>query len=171
MEEKRGGWVGKVLLALLALVLVLSWAKGGKTETRNGVTIRTERNDQPDTLQFGNDAERIAGDLKSTLGSGYTFSWTASGYKFSFQARTESVSGDDLADLYAADPTGTQDMIDKLNESMKNANKSTLDRFKALGYKSPTVVFSMVTSDDMEVCTVTNGKITRSITKDNFKYG
>ena len=171
MEEKRGGWVGKVLLALLALVLVLSWAKGGKTETRNGVTIRTERNDQPDTLQFGNDAERIAGDLKSALGSGYTFSWTARGYKFSFQARTESVSGDDLADLYAADPTGTQDMIDKLNESMKNANKSTLDRFKALGYSQCTVLFSLTASDGMEICTVQNGRITRSITKDNFKYG
>ena len=171
MEEKRGGWVGKVLLALLALVLVLSWAKGGKTETRNGVTIRTERNDQPDTLQFGNDAERIAGDLKSALGSGYTFSWTASGYKFSFQARTESVSGDDLADLYAEDPEGTQDMIDKLNESMKNANKSTLDRFKALGYSQCTVLFTLTASDGMEICTVQNGRITRSITKDNFKYG
>lgn len=171
MEEKRGKWVGKVLLALLVLVLVLSWAKGGKTETRNGVTIRTERNDQPDTAQFGDDAERIAGDLKSALGSGYTFSWTASGYKFSFQARTESVSGDDLADLYAADPTGTQDMIDKLNESMQSANKSTLDRFKVLGYSKCTVLFTLTASDGMEICTVKNGKITRSITKDNFKYG
>lgn len=171
MEEKRGKWVGKVLLALLALVLVLSWAKGGKTETRNGVTIRTERNDQPDTAQFGDDAERIAGDLKSALGSGYTFSWTASGYKLTFTVKIQDLSGDDLADLYAIDAAEAQKIIDDLNESMKSANSGTLDRFKALGYKSPTVVFSMVTSDDMEVCTVTNGKITRSITKDNFKYG
>ena len=171
MEEKRGGWVGKVLLALLALVLVLSWAKGGKTETQNDVTIRTERNDQPDTLQFGNDAERIAGDLKSALGSGYTFSWTASGYKLTFTVKIQDLSGDDLADLYAIDAAEAQKIIDNLNESMKSANSGTLQRFKTLGYKSPSVVFSMVTSDDMEVCTVTNGKITHSITKDNFRYG
>lgn len=171
MEEKRGGWVGKVLLALLALVLVLSWAKGGKTETRNGVTIRTERNDQPDTLQFGNDAERIAGDLKSALGSNYKYSWTASGYKMTFTVKIQDLSGDDLADLYAIDAAEAQKIIDYLNESMKSANSGILDRFKALGYKSPTVVFSMVTSDGMEICTVQNGRITRSITKDNFKYG
>ena len=171
MEEKRGGWVGKVLLALLALVLVLSWAKGGKTETRNGVTIRTEKNEQPSTAQFGDDAERIAGDLKSALGSNYKYSWTASGYKMTFTVKIQDLSGDDLAELYAADPTGTQDMIDKLNESMKNANKSTLDRFKALGYSQCTVLFTLTASDGMEICTVKNGRITRSITKDNFKYG
>lgn len=191
MEERRGGCfggflkiVGGIVVGVLILSLVLSGIRSCNYAVKRGssgssyssstgenVTVVTEKNEQPSTWQFGDDAEQVVKELKDALGSNYKYSWTASGYKLTFTVKIQELSGDDLADLYAADAAEAQKIIDNLNESMKSANSGTLDRFKILGYKSPTVVFSMVTSDDMEVCTVTNGKITHSITKDNFRYG
>lgn len=179
MEEKQSGLVAKVLIALLAVFILVSIARGcgflpssrKPDQSETSVTVVTEKDEQPSTWQFGDDAEQVVKDLKDSLGSKYKYSWTASGYKLSFTVKIPDLSGDDLADLYAVDAVEAQKIIDNLNESMKSANSGTLDRFKLLGYKSPTVVFSMVTSDDMEVCTVTNGKITHSISKDNFRYG
>lgn len=191
MEERRGGCfggflkiVGGIVVGVLILSLVLSGIRSCNYAVKRGssgssyssstgenVTVVTEKNEQPSTWQFGDDAEQVVKELKDALGSNYKYSWTASGYKLTFTVKIQELSGDDLADLYANDAAEAQKIIDNLNDSMKSANSGTLDRFKILGYKSPTVVFSMVTSDDMEVCTVTNGKITRSITKDNFKYG
>ena len=191
MEERRGGCfggflkiVGGIVVGVLILSLVLSGIRSCNYAVKRGnsgssyssstgenVTVVTEKNEQPSTWQFGDDAEQVVKDLKDALGSNYKYSWTASGYKLTFTVKIQDLSGDDLADLYAIDAAEAQKIIDNLNESMKSANSGTLQRFKTLGYKSPTVVFSMVTSDDMEVCTVTNGKITHSITKDNFRYG
>lgn len=191
MEERRGGCfggflkiVGGIVVGVLVLSLVLSGIRSCNYAVKRGssgssyssstgenVTVVTEKNEQPSTWQFGDDAEQVVKELKDALGSNYKYSWTASGYKLSFTVKIQELSGDDLADMYAIDAAEAQKIIDNLNESMKSANSSTLQRFKTLGYKSPTVVFSMVTSDDMEVCTVTNGKITHSITKDNFRYG
>lgn len=191
MEEKRGGCfggflkiVGGIVVGVLILSLVLSGIRSCNYAVKRGssgssyssstgenVTVVTEKNEQPSTWQFGDDAEQVVKELKDALGSNYKYSWTASGYKLTFTVKIQDLSGDDLADLYAIDAAEAQKIIDNLNESMKSANSGTLQRFKTLGYKSPSVVFSMVTSDDMEVCTVTNGKITHSITKDNFRYG
>lgn len=191
MEERRGGCfggflkiVGGIVVGVLILSLVLSGIRSCNYAVKRGssgssyssstgenVTVVTEKNEQPSTWQFGDDAEQAVEELKNALGSKYKYTWTASGYKLTFTVKIQDLSGDDLADLYAADAAEAQKIIDNLNESMKSANSGTLDRFKILGYKSPTVVFSMVTSDDMEICTVTNGKITHSITKDNFRYG
>lgn len=191
MEERRGGCIGgffKIVGGIVIGVILLSFILNGirscnyavkrgssgssySSSTGENVTVVTEKNEQPSTWQFGDDAEQVVKELKDALGSNYKYSWTASGYKLTFTVKIQDLSGDDLADLYAADAAEAQKIIDNLNESMKSANSGTLQRFKTLGYKSPTVVFSMVTSDDMEVCTVTNGKITHSITKDNFRYG
>ena len=191
MEERRGGCfggflkiVGGIVVGVLILSLVLSGIRSCNYAVKRGssgssyssstgenVTVVTEKNEQPSTWQFGDDAEQVVKELKDALGSNYKYSWTASGYKLTFTVKIQDLSGDDLADLYAIDAAEAQKIIDNLNESMKSANSGTLQRFKTLGYKSPSVVFSMVTSDDMEVCTVTNGKITHSITKDNFRYG
>lgn len=176
--------VGGIVVGVLILSLVLSGIRSCNYAVKRGssgssyssstgenVTVVTEKNEQPSTWQFGDDAEQVVKELKDALGSNYKYSWTASGYKLTFTVKIQDLSGDDLADLYAIDAAEAQKIIDNLNESMKSANSGTLQRFKTLGYKSPSVVFSMVTSDDMEVCTVTNGKITHSITKDNFRYG
>lgn len=183
MEEKQGGHVAKVLIVLLVVFILIGIAQGcGKLNrfldsgdyfpsATQSVSVKTEKNTQPSTMQFGDDAEQIVKMLKDSLGSKYKYSWTASGYKLTFTVKIQELSGDDLADMYAVDAAEAQKIIDNLNDSMKSANSATLDRFKNLGYKSPTVVFSMVTSDDMEVCTVSNGKVTHSITKDNFRYG
>lgn len=179
-KEKSSGCllpIGIVVVVLIAVIFIngaLNQHYGGSTSSQSSgksVTVVTEKNEQPSTWQFGDDAEQVVKELKDALGSKYKYTWTASGYKLTFTVKIQELSGDDLADLYAADAAEAQKIIDNLNESMKSANSGTLDRFKILGYKSPTVVFSMVTSDDMEVCTVTNGKITHSITKDNFRYG
>lgn len=191
MEERRGGCFGgflKIVGGIVIGVILLSFILNGIRSCNYAVESRrynstpsstytssaessTQTSSEPSTWQFGDDAEQIVKDLKESLGSKYKYSWTASGYKLTFTVKIQELSGDDLADLYAADAAEAQKIIDNLNESMKSANSGTLQRFKTLGYKSPTVVFSMVTSDDMEVCTVTNGRITHSITKDNFRYG
>lgn len=179
MEEKQSGLVAKVLIALLAVFILVSIARGcgflpssrKPDQSETSVTVVTEKDEQPSTWQFGDDAEQTVKQLKESLGSKYKYTWTASGYKLTFTVKIQELSGDDLADLYAIDAAKAQEIIDNLNESMKSANSSTLQRFKTLGYKSPSVVFSMVTSDDMEICTVTNGKITHSISKDNFRFG
>ena len=191
MEERRGGCIGgffKIVGGIVIGVILLSFILNGIRSCNYAVKSKrynstpsstytssaessTQTSSEPSTWQFGDDAENIVKDLKESLGSKYKYSWTASGYKLTFTVKIQELSGDDLADLYAVDAAEAQKIIDNLNESMKSANSATLDRFKNLGYKSPTVVFSMVTSDDMEVCTVTNGRITHSITKDNFRYG
>lgn len=191
MEEKRGGCIGgffKIVGGIVIGVILLSFILNGIRSCNYAVKSKrynstpsstytssaessTQTSSEPSTWQFGDDAENVVKDLKESLGSKYKYSWTASGYKLTFTVKIQELSGDDLADMYAIDAAEAQKIIDNLNESMKSANSATLDRFKNLGYKSPTVVFSMVTSDDMEVCTVTNGRITHSITKDNFRYG
>lgn len=184
MNEKKGGCLKYFLIIVLSVAILsalsnscssnryrgnsASSAVSTPAVTQYGIKTKTS---QPSTAQFGEDAGKIVEDLKVSMGNNYKFSWMASGYKFSFTVKILDLSSNDLADLYAADSYGTQDIIDQLNESMKSANSSTVERFKSLGYAAPTVVFTMITSDDMEICSVENGEITSSITKDNFRYG
>lgn len=196
MEERRGGCIGgffRIVGGIVIGVILLSFVLNGIRSCNYAVKSRkyssspsssytssvgtdsagtdSSAASEPSTWQFGDDAEQIVNQLKESLGSNYKYSWTASGYKLTFTVKIQELSGDDLADMYAINATEAQKIIDNLNDSMKSANSATFDRFKTLGYKSPTVVFSMVTRDDMEVCTVSNGRITHSITKDNFRYG
>ena len=131
---------------------------------------QTPKPSMPSTTQFGDDAEIIVKEIKETLGD-YKYSWTANGYRLTLTVRVESITGDDLAELYAYDPSGTQSLMDRLNGAVQEANESTWERFKNLGYADCTIVFSMVTNDDMVISICTNGKITQSITKDNFRLG
>lgn len=185
MDNNRQGCLKTVLIVLATLFIIGAilgscTKNSGNTKPASSYTSSarvstkpssTPKPSMPSTMQFGDDAEQIAADMKKSLGDSYKFSWFANGYKFSFTARTLAISGDDLSALYASDPAGTQSMIDKLNASMQEANKSTWDRFKNLGYSDCTVVFSLKASDDMEICTVENGEITHSITAENFRYG
>lgn len=194
MEEKRGGCFGKFLkivggivvgfLVLAVLAGMLNSCNSSKSKKYSSSSYpdnsfsssvstakpsSTPKPSMPSTMQFGDDAEQIAKEIKETLGD-YKYSWYASGYKFSMTVKMESITGDDIADLYASSPDA-QNTIDTLNRSMRDANESIWARFKGLGYTDCTVVLSVVTNDDMEICTVENGKITHSITKDNFRYG
>ena len=182
MNENRLGCLKTLLIVIVTVVVFggIFGSCGNNSRRANSysssarATARstaTEKPTQPSTEQFGDDAETIAGEIKASLGENYKFSWFASGYKFSFTAKTTEISGDDLAVLYGSAPAYAQSLIDELNESMQDANKSTLDRFRALGYRDCTVIFTLSASDGMEICTVENGKITHKITQENFKFG
>jgi hypothetical protein len=190
MEEKRGGCLKHWLIVLLILVVVgwignncsgssgSHYRSSGSSYSSSGSSYSstapkessTEVPSQPSTWQFGDDAELIVKDIKEAFAD-YKVSWYVSGYKLSVTVKVQSLSGDDLADLYKSDAAGAQKSIDTLNDSMKSANSSVLQRFKTMGYNSPSVEFSIVTSDDMEICTVLNGAVTHSISAENFRYG
>ena len=185
MQKDRGGCLKYFLIIILVLALLGGIAKacdtirysGSYSSSSSSSYVSTPRPastrtpTQPSTTKFGDDAEAMAAEIKQTLGDGYKYSWFANGYKFSFTVKLESISGDDLADMYASDPGGAQSVVDDLNESMRQANKSTWEKFKKLGYTDCTIIFSVCASDGLEICTVENGRITHSITKDNFRYG
>ena len=190
MEEKRGGCLKKFLIVFLALALIgavvkscgsifdfenrsvgNSYSSGSYTSSPRSTAkpASTPKPSMPSTMQFGDDAEEIVKDIKEALAD-YKVSWYANGYKLSVTVKIQNLSGDDLGGMYAYE-ANAQSTIDQLNSSMQSANESTWDKLKLMGYSDCTVVFSMVTCDDMEICTVENGRITHSITKDNFRYG
>jgi hypothetical protein len=125
---------------------------------------------QPSRDAFGDEAEKIAEDFKKEF-EDYSVSWTANGYDLRITVRVADLSGDDLADMFEADPSGAQKLIDQLAESMRAANQSIVDRLKAKGFQSFTVETQMITSDGVEFSAAVNGVITKSISQDNFKYG
>lgn len=196
--EKKGGclrriiWItGTVIVCFLLLLAVVGAAVSGRqtsTRTRAPSISRTQQTEStkdqvygelgiptptasmPSASQFGDDAESIVKEIKEAMGD-YKYSWYANGYTLSLTIKAEELSGDDLADLYAADPIGTQDAIDQVTESMRRANSSTWMRFQTLGYSKCLIAFSMVTSDGMTICSAENGKITHTISADNFRYG
>ena len=170
------GWKTVVLVVLVLFVIAVklnqcnSSSSGRKPASSSYTSSYSSKPSQPSTQDFGDEAEKVVKNIKEAM-SPNTVTWYANGYELSVTVKVKEISGDDLADFYAADAAGAQDLVNQLNDSMKNANKSTVDHFKTLGYTQCHITFRVVTSDDLEICTVENGKTTHSVTKDNFKYG
>lgn len=184
MEEKRGGKLKTILLVILVLGIIGSLGKSCKSSPRSHYSSssyssgsysssarRPTSTLKPASDQFGDDAEELLKDAKSSFGDEAAVSWTVNGKKATLTVRINDISSDDIAEWFRADPAWAQDMIDDLADSMKSANKSSYDALKNKGHSGFSVVFEMQTSDYFTVCTASNGSLTYKMTQENFKYG
>lgn len=136
----------------------------GKTNTTPQAT--------PGTWEFADDAEAVVDSVKEAFAQrDVKVTWLCSGYKLLVTLKVNNISGDELRNMYWEDAEGAQATIDQLGEAMRSANSGAWQSLKDNGHTGCTVIFSMVSSDGLEMVTAENGKISYSVKASNFRYG